>query len=78
MHLVTTEAILKSNNDSFCGDSKPLRLLIENIPVRLSQINKKIGFYERLSILSTTFAALHTINYLYGPLYVTENMIGFA
>ena len=78
LHLVSVQAILKNRNESFCGDPKSLRVLIENIPVRLAQINNKIGFLERLTILSATFAALHTINYIYGPLYVTEQMIGFA
>lgn len=72
IHLISAQALLKNGNHvQFCSEPRGLKILIEYIPVRLSQINKKLGFLQRLSMLYTIFAGLHTINYLYGPLYIT-------
>jgi hypothetical protein len=32
---------------------------------------------ERLSILVVVFSALETLSYRFGPVFLTENMIGF-
>lgn len=53
-------------------------LLIENIPVSLSHINPRLNIQERFSILAVVFSALNTLNYRYGPVFLTENMITFT
>lgn len=76
LYLIAPDMILK-NKDDLCTESNGVYLLIENIPVRLHEVNSYLNFEERLSILAVTFSALHTLNFVYGPLFINENSIGF-
>jgi hypothetical protein len=75
-NLVAPEVIFK-NKEELCSEVNNLALVVEYIPVRLNSVNHFLTFEERLSILAATFSALQTLNYVYGPLFISETMIGF-
>ena len=53
-------------------------VLLENVPTRLAHINQWISVQERLSILAVVFSGLQTLMQKYGPVFLTENMVGFT
>jgi hypothetical protein len=46
--------------------------------VRISNYNESLSFHEALTTLNAVFAGYNTLNFLYGPLYTDEEMIGFT
>ena len=75
-HIIAPQAILK-NKEELCGGDDHFYLIVEEIPTRLSEVNRLLNFRERLSILAATFSALHTLSYVYGPIMIQDNLIGF-
>ena len=61
-----------------CSQDMSYYLLLENIPTKLSHINQWLSLSERFSILAVIFSSLQTLNHKYGPVFLTENMIGFS
>jgi hypothetical protein len=46
--------------------------------VRISNYNGSLPFQDALITLNAVFAGYNTLNFLYGPLYTDEEMIGFT
>ena len=77
-HLVTIDAILSHEKPFLCTEPKNFYLLVEHIPYRLNSFTKKFDFREAVIILSAAFAAYKLLYHLFGPLYASEQMIGFT
>lgn len=76
--LIAPEMILENSQDHICMQDHSYHLLLENIPTRLSHVNQWLSVQERLSILAVIFSALQTLMAKFGPVFLTENMIGFT
>jgi hypothetical protein len=74
---VTPEVILKNKNESLCSGSNTVYLLLEFIVVRLGDLNRLLSFEDRLTVLAGIFRGLQTLNFVYGPLLLSEDMVGF-
>jgi hypothetical protein len=77
-NLVAVEAILCNEEDYLCSFPKSRHILVEHIPLRLAAFNRVLSFHEGVTILSAAFAGYNTLNYVYGPLFTSELMIGFT
>lgn len=51
---------------------------MENIPFTLGAFRRALNLSEAMTILSAAFAGYNTLNYVYGPLFTSEQMIGFT
>lgn len=76
-NLVAVECVL-SDEDSLCSVPRLNYVLVENIPVLLSALARPLTLTEALTVLSAVFAGYNTLNYVYGPLFTSEHMIGFT
>lgn len=76
-NLVAVECIL-NDEDSLCSLPRHNYILVENIPTLLATLTRPLTLSEALTILSAVFAGYNTLNYVYGPLFTSEHMIGFT
>jgi len=53
-------------------------LLVDNITFRLDKFKHSLNFYETLTVLASAFCGYHILNFVYGPLYTSEEMICFT
>lgn len=74
---MTVGSILSNEEDYLCSFPKNRHILIENIPYRLSSFNHTLSLQEAFTVLSAVFSGYNTLNYVYGPLFTNEEMIGF-
>ena len=76
-NLVAVECVL-SDEESLCSVPRLNYVLVEHIPVLLATLNRPLTVAEALTVLSAVFAGYNTLNYVYGPLFTSEHMIGFT
>lgn len=53
-------------------------MLVENIPFTIAAFRWALKLSEAMTILSAVFTGYNTLNYVYGPLFTDEAMIGFT
>ena len=75
--MVAVECVL-GDEESLCSVPRLNYVLVEHIPVLLATHNRPLTVAEALTVLSAVFAGYNTLNYVYGPLFTSEHMIGFT
>ena len=74
-NLVTIENILINDSSLFCSESHQCYLLVEYVPFRLNAFRNALTFQEALVVLNSALAGYNILNYIYGPLHTSEDMI---
>jgi hypothetical protein len=76
--LVSVESILSREQEHLCSSPKNSHILVENIPFTLAAFRRTLSLHEALTVLTAAFAGYNTLNYVYGPLFTDEQMVGFT
>lgn len=76
-NLVTVFHIQKEDSQLLCQGKEFLIVRTERIPYRLSEMNN-LSFPETLYILRETAVGFRTITDFFGPVMITDEMIGFT
>lgn len=75
---MAVESILVAEQDSLCVLPAGRVVIIENMPLTLATLHHSLGFPQAMTVLSAAFAGYATLNYVYGPLFTDETMIGIT
>jgi hypothetical protein len=75
-HIVKIYHIAISKSQMFCVASQFVQLLVEHIPIRLSEV-EHLDIEEALTILHSALKGFHSIETLFGHVKTSEDLIGF-